>query len=69
MRAIKSKETWKQWFKTVIKFILSSGNLKPLSIGYVKDEYRGISGKNCSRHERGQLETGMSLQSLEQKIQ
>ena len=50
-------------------FTLPSGSLKPLSIEYVNDVYRGISAKNCSRDERGQFETRMHLQSLEQKMQ
>ena len=57
MRVAKVKETFKEWFKKVIKFTLSSNNLKPLSIEYVNDVYRGISAKNCSRDERGQSET------------
>ena len=56
-------------FKTVISFTLPSGSLKPLSIGYVNDLYRGISPRNCSRDERGQIETRVHLQSLEQKMQ
>ena len=39
MRAIKVKGTNKQCFKIVIKFTLSSGSLKPLSIEYVNDIY------------------------------
>ena len=50
-------------------FTLSSGSLKLLSIEYVDDVYRGISAKDCSRHERGQFETRVHLQSLEQKMQ
>ena len=68
MRTIKVKETYKEWFKTVIKFTLPSSSFKPLSIEYVNDVYRGISAKNCSRDERGQSETRLHLQSLEQKM-
>ena len=68
MRAIKVRETYKEWFKTVIKFTLSSSSLKPLSIEYVNDVYRGISAKNCSRDEREKSETRVHLQSLEQKM-
>ena len=50
-------------------FTLPSGSLKPLSIEYVNDVYRGISAKNCSRDERGQFETQEHLQSLEQRMQ
>ena len=50
-------------------FTLPSGSLKPLSIEYVNDVYRGISAKNCSRDERGQFETRVHLESLEQKMQ
>ena len=52
---------------TVIKFILPSGSLKPLSIEYVNDMYRGISVINCSRDEREQSETWVHLQNLKQK--
>ena len=38
------------------------------SIEYVHDVYRGISAKNCSRNERGQSETLVHLQSLDQKM-
>ena len=38
------------------------------SIEYVHDAYRGISAKNCSRNERGQSETLVHLQSLDQKM-
>ena len=69
MTAIKVKETYKEWFKTVIKFTLPSSSLKPLSIEYLNDVYRGISAKNCSRDERGQSETRVHLQSLERKMQ
>ena len=31
---------------------MPSGSLKPLSIEYMNDVYRGISDKNCSRNER-----------------
>ena len=68
MRAIKVKETYKEWFKTAIKFTLPSNSLKPLSIECVNDVYRGISAKNCSREKRGQCETRVHLQSLEQKM-
>ena len=64
MRAIKVKETYKEWFKTVIKFTLPSSSLKPLSTECVNDMYRGISAKNCSRDGRGQSETRVHLQSL-----
>ena len=56
MRPIKVKETYKEWFKTDIKFNLPSSRLKPLSTEYVNDVYRGISAKNCSRDERRQSE-------------
>ena len=64
MRAIKIKETCKEWFKKVIKFTLPSSSLRPLSIEYVNDMYRGISAKNCSRDKRGQSETRVHPQSL-----
>ena len=50
-------------------FTLPSGSLKPLSIEYVNDVYRGISAKNCFRDERGQFETRVHLQCLGQKMQ
>ena len=59
----------KEWFRTVITFILPNGSLKPLSIEYVNDAYRRISAKNCSRDKRGQFETRVHLLSLEQKMQ
>ena len=68
MKAIKVKETYKEWFKTVIKFTLPSGSLKPLLIQYVNDVYRGISAKNFPRDERGQSETRVHLQRLKQKM-
>ena len=40
MRAIKVKETFKEWFKTVVKFTLPSSSLKPLSIEYVNDVFK-----------------------------
>ena len=55
MRGI--KVTYKKWYMTIIKFTLPSSSLKPLSIKYANDVYRGISAKNCSRKERGQSET------------
>ena len=55
MRAIKVKETCKEWFKTVIKSTLPSSRLKPLSTEYVNDMYRGIRSNNCSRDERRHL--------------
>ena len=58
----------KKWFKAVIKFTLLSGSLKSLSIEYVNNVHRGISPKNCSRNAGGQSETGVHLQSLEQKM-
>ena len=67
MAAIKVKETYKEWFMTVIKFTLPSSSLKPLSIEYLNNVYRRISAKNCSRDERGQSETRVHLQSLEQR--
>ena len=53
MRAIKVKETYKEWFETVIKFTLPSSSLTSLSIEYVNGVYRGISAKNCSRDKIG----------------
>ena len=38
------------------------------SIEYVNDLYLGISAKNCSKEERGQSETCVRLESLEQKL-
>ena len=64
MRAIKVKETYKERFKTVVKFTLPRSSLTPLSTEYVNDMYQGISAKNCSRDEKGQSETRMHLQSL-----
>ena len=64
MRAIKVKETFKEWFKAVAKFTLPSSSLKPLLVEYVNDVYQGISSKNCSRDEREQSETRVHLQSL-----
>ena len=46
---------------------MPSGSLKPLSIEYMNDMYRGISAINCSGDETGQSETRVHLQSLEQK--
>ena len=34
----------------------------------MNDVYRGINAKNCCRDERGQSETRVDLQSLEQKM-
>ena len=67
MRAIKTKEIYKEWFKTVIKFTLPSSSLKPLSIENVNDVYRGISAKNCPRDKTEQCGERLHLQSLEQK--
>ena len=64
MRVIKVRETYKEWFKTVIKFTLPSSSLKPLTTEHVNDMYRGINVKNCSRVEKGQSETQVHLQSL-----
>ena len=61
MRAVKVKETYKEWFKTVIKFTLSSSSLNPLLAEYVNDIYRCITAKNCSRDEKGQPETHVHL--------
>ena len=52
-----TKVTYKEWYKKIIKFILPSSSLKPLSVKYVNDVYRGISAKNCSSKETGQSET------------
>ena len=67
MRANENKETFKEWFKTVKKFTLPGSSEKPLSIEYVNDVYRGINAESCYRDKRGQSETGLHLQSLEQK--
>ena len=64
MTAIKVKETFKEWFKTVVKFTLPSSSLKPLSIENVNNLCRVISAKNYSRDEGGQSETRAHLQSL-----
>ena len=37
IRVIKVKETYKEWFKIVIEFILPISSLKLLSIEYVND--------------------------------
>ena len=66
MRCI--KVTYKECYKKIIKFILPSSSLKPLSVKYVNDVHRGFSAKNCSRKERGQSETWVHLKSLEQKM-
>ena len=68
IRGNENKETCKECFKTVKKFTLPGSSLKPLSIEYVNDLYRGINGKSCYRDKRGQSETGLHLQSLEQKM-
>ena len=68
MRAIKVKKTNKEWFKAVMKFTLPSSNLKTLSIEYVNDVPQGISIKYYSREGRGQSETQVHLQNLEEKI-
>ena len=39
MRAIKFKEKYKEWLKTVIKFTLPISSLKSLSTVYVNDLY------------------------------
>ena len=39
MRVIKVKETYTEWFITVIESTLPSNNLKPLSIWYKNDVY------------------------------
>ena len=49
-------------------FILPSDSLKPLSIEYEHDVYRGVSATNCSRDEREQFESRVHLQSLEQDM-
>ena len=43
MRAIRVKEIYKECFNTHIKFTLPNSTLKPLSIEYLNDMYRGIS--------------------------
>ena len=53
------KKIFKEWYKIIIKFPLPSSSLKPLSIEYVDDLYRGISAlrtalkkkENSLRHE------------------
>ena len=42
--------------------------LNSVSKEYANDVYRGISAKDCSKDERGQSETPVHLQNLEQKI-
>ena len=64
MRAIRVKQTYKEWFNNDIKFTLPNSSLQPLSIEYLNDMYQGISAKNCSRDERGQSDTRLHLQSL-----
>ena len=61
-------QSYKEWYMTIIKFILPSSSLKPLSIEYVNDLYWGISAKNCSREKRAQSEKWVRLGSLEQKL-
>ena len=39
------KVTYKVWYKKIIKFILPSSCLKPLSVKYVNDVYGAISAK------------------------
>ena len=63
-RAIKIKETYKEWFKTVTKFTLYSRSLKAPTIEYVKNVYRCINVKNCPRDERVQFETRVHWQSF-----
>ena len=62
------KVAYKECYKKIIKFILPSCSLKPLSVRYVNNVYRGISAKDCSRKERGQSEICVHLKSLEQKM-
>ena len=64
MRTIKVKETFKEWFKTVVKFTLPSSSWKSLSVEGVNDVHRGNSVKNCSRDGRGHSETRADLLSL-----
>ena len=64
MRAIKVKETYKEWYKAVINFILPRRSWKPLSIEYMNDVYQCISAKNCSKDERRPSETRVPFQSL-----
>ena len=66
MRGI--KVTDKECYKKIIKFILPSSSLKPVSVKYVNDLHRGISAKNCSWKERGQSGTWVHLKCLEQKM-
>ena len=67
-RTLKVKEIYKEWFKTVIKFILPSSSLKLSSVAYVNDVHRGISARNCSRDKRGQSETRVDMFVSEQKM-
>ena len=67
IRAIKVKETSKEWFKTVTSSLCRI-ELKPLSIKCVNDVYRGFSANNCTKNERGHSETRVHLQSLEQEM-
>ena len=62
------KVTYKEWYKTITKFILPGSSLKSLSVEYVNNVYRGICIKNCSRKERGQSESSVHLEGLEQKM-
>ena len=62
MRAVKFKETYKEWFKTAIMFTLRVVILKSVSIEYVNDVYRGFSANTCTRDERGKSKTRKHLQ-------
>ena len=66
MRGI--KVTYKECYKKIIKFILPSSSLKPVSVKYVNDVHRGINAKSCSWKERGQSETWVHLKCLEEKM-
>ena len=52
-KVVKIKESFKGWFKTVVKFTLPSNSLRPLSIECVNNVNRVISAENCSRDEKG----------------
>ena len=61
IRAIKVKETYKEWLKTVIKFTLPSSTFKSI-INRVCEQY--VLRYWCSRDERGRCEIRVHLQNL-----
>ncbi|MAG85790.1 MAG: hypothetical protein CMB97_00015 [Flavobacteriaceae bacterium] len=68
VRSLKSKATYREWIKGLLKFLQPPDELKPCLVGMINDTYQQKSVKAGTRRDRGEAGLASKLEGFEQHM-